>query len=386
MKNIYFDNGATTFPKPEGVGQAMVHYLNHVGGNVGRGSYEACFDAGNIVFETREMLADLFDFSYPENVVFTRNVTESINLVLKGFLKPGDDVLVSSMEHNAVMRPLNRLAGEGITYSRIPCSQEGWLQTENMERYLNPSTKAVIITHASNVSGNVMPLQEVSDFCRQHQLRLVIDAAQTAGVIPISMQKLNADAVCFTGHKGLLGPQGIGGVVMTPEFSKMVKPFTEGGTGSLSDEEVQPDYMPDKFEAGTLNLPGIYGLHAALQYIEKIGISEVHSVEMALTSAFIEGVSLMDEVRIAGSSATDNRTAVVSLVFQNRDQGQVCHQLQKKYGIMTRSGMHCAPSAHKTLGTFPEGSVRFSFGHYNTSEEVEYTIKALKEILSTPQR
>ena len=386
MKNIYFDNGATTFPKPEGVGQAMVHYLNHVGGNVGRGSYEACFDAGNIVFETREMLAELFDFSYPENVVFTRNVTESINLVLKGFLKPGDDVLVSSMEHNAVMRPLNRLAGEGITYSRIPCSQEGWLQTENMERYLNPSTKAVIITHASNVSGNVMPLQEVSDFCRQHQLRLVIDAAQTAGVIPISMQKLNADAVCFTGHKGLLGPQGIGGVVMTPEFSKMVKPFTEGGTGSLSDEEVQPDYMPDKFEAGTLNLPGIYGLHAALQYIEKIGISEVHSVEMALTSAFIEGVSLMDEVRIAGSSATDNRTAVVSLVFQNRDQGQVCHQLQKKYGIMTRSGMHCAPSAHKTLGTFPEGSVRFSFGHYNTSEEVEYTIKALKEILSTPQR
>ncbi len=384
MKNIYLDNGATTFPKPEGVGQAMLHYLNHVGGNVGRGSYEACFDAGNIVFETREMLADLFDFSYPENVIFTRNVTESINLVLKGFLKPGDHVLVSSMEHNAVMRPLNRLAGEGITYSRIPCGREGWLQTENMERYLKPNSNAVIITHASNVSGSIMPLQEVSDFCRRHGLRLIIDAAQTAGVVPVSMQKLKADAVCFTGHKGLLGPQGIGGVVLTPEFSKVVKPFTEGGTGSLSDEEVHPDYMPDKFEAGTLNLPGIYGLHAALQYIEKTGVSRIHSMELELTSEFIARVSHMSGVRIVGSMDTNCRTAVVSLVFQNRDQGRVCHQLQKGYGIMTRSGMHCAPSAHRTLGTFPEGTVRFSFGHYNTKEEIDDTIKALIEILSTP--
>lgn len=384
MKNIYFDNGATTFPKPEGVGESMIHYLNQVGGNVGRGSYEACFDAGNMVFETREKLAALFDFSYPENVIFTRNVTESLNLILKGFLQPKDHVLVSSMEHNAVMRPLTRLTKDGISYTRIPCSHEGWLETETLKDSLTPNTRAIIITHASNVSGTIMPLQLLSDFCCQHGLRLIIDAAQTAGVIPLSMKKLKADAICFTGHKGLLGPQGIGGVVLTPEFSKLVAPFTEGGTGSLSDEEVHPDYMPDKFEAGTLNLPGIYGLHAALEYIEKIGLSKIHAIEMDLTRVFLQEVSQIDGIDIIGSKEIYQRTAVVSLVFKNQDQGQICHQLQKKYGIMTRSGMHCAPSAHKTLGTFPEGTVRFSFGHYNTKDEVAYAIKALKEILSTP--
>ncbi|SFI01952.1 cysteine desulfurase family protein [Tindallia magadiensis] len=378
---IYLDNAATTFPKPASVVEAMKHYINCVGSNVSRGSYSSAFDAGNIVYETREMLADLFHDNEPERIFFTRNVTESLNLVLKGMLKPEDHVLVSSMEHNAVMRPLHRLMEQKITFSRIPCTKEGYLITDLMEEAWQENTKAVVITHASNVSGSVMNLKAIADFCQQKGLSLIIDAAQTAGVLPIDVQRLLPDAVCFTGHKGLYGPQGMGGAWISKRLASTLKPLIEGGTGSLSDEEIQPEYLPDKFEAGTLNMPGIYGLNAALHWIKERGIEEIHDHEMKLTRQFLEKIESLKKISVVGPMTLENRTAVVSIKTSTMDLGQLAHRLAKDYGIATRSGMHCAPHAHKTLQSFPEGTVRFSFGYFNTEEEIEKTIKALKEIV-----
>lgn len=379
--SIYLDNGATTFPKPPEVAEAMVHFITQVGGNVNRGSYASAFDAGEVVYETREMLAALFNSATPEQVIFTRHVTESLNLVLKGSFNPGDHILVTSMEHNAVMRPLNALGEKGVTYSHIPCTSQGMLQAETLEAMYTPATKAVVMTHASNVSGSVMDLQAAADFCRRHQLHLIIDAAQTAGVLPIDVEKLTPAAVCFTGHKGLYGPQGTGGLWLDKAFSQQLRPLMEGGTGSFSEEEVQPQHLPDKFEAGTLNLPGIYGLHAALKWLEEVGTETVHHHEMNLTRRFLEGLFTIPQVQVIGTHDVDQRTAVVSITTQQMDLGELAHRLARDYGIATRSGLHCAPHAHQTLGTFPTGTVRFSFGYFNTLQHVETALKALQVLL-----
>ncbi|SMP40380.1 aminotransferase class V-fold PLP-dependent enzyme [Anoxynatronum buryatiense] len=380
--NIYMDNGATTFPKPPEVAEAMVRYITQVGGNVNRGSYTSAFDAGDVVYETREMLAALFNSHEPEQIIFTRHVTESLNLVLKGCFNPGDHVLVTSMEHNAVMRPLNALLEKSVTFSCIPCTPEGMLQSDAFETMHKPHTKAVVMTHASNVSGGVMDIQKAADFCRTHRLDLIIDAAQTAGVLPIDVIKLEPAAVCFTGHKGLYGPQGIGGVWLSKAFSRKLQPLMEGGTGSFSEEEVQPRHLPDKFEPGTLNLPGIYGLHAALSWLKKTGIDAIHHHEMTLTQQFLEGLSTIPQVQVVGPLDRAKRTAVVSITTQQMDLGEMAHRLGKDYGIATRSGLHCAPRAHQTLGTFPTGTVRFSFGYFNTSQQVDAALRSLKELLN----
>jgi len=382
VMNIYLDNGATSFPKPPAVAEAMAHFINHVGSNVNRGSYDTAFDAGNVVYETREMLAELFNDDTPEQIVFSRNVTESLNMVIKGMLDPGDHVLVTSMEHNAVMRPLTGLAHQGITFSRIPCTQEGFLQVDSMEGLLTPKTRAVVMTHASNVCGSIMDVETVADFAKKHQLHLVIDAAQTAGVLPIDVQRLTPAAVCFTGHKSLYGPQGMGGAWLRKEFSKTLRPLVEGGTGSFSEDEVQPNHLPDKFESGTLNMPGIYGLHGALQWLKGEGTEKIHQHEMALTQQFLEGLKAIKGVMVVGPQTTTNRTAVVSIVCQSLDLGQLSHRLAKEHGIATRSGMHCAPNAHKTLGTFPSGTVRFSLGYFNTYEQVDTVLKTLQTVLT----
>jgi len=384
--NIYMDNGATSFPKPPAVADAMAHFINHVGSNVNRGSYDTAFDAGNVVYETREMLAELFNADTPEHIVFSRNVTESLNMVIKGMLNTGDHVLVTSMEHNAVMRPLTGLAHQGITFSRIPCTPQGFLQTETLESLITPNTRAVVMTHASNVCGSVMDVGTVADFARKHRLHFVIDAAQTAGVLPIDVQQLTPAAVCFTGHKSLYGPQGMGGAWLSKEFSKTLRPLVEGGTGSFSEDEVQPSHLPDKFESGTLNMPGIYGLHAALTWLQQVGLEEIHQHEMALTQRFLEGLKEIKEVAVAGPQTTEKRTAVVSITCPSQDLGQLSHRLAKEHGIATRSGMHCAPNAHKTLGTFPTGTVRFSFGYFNTLEQVDTALKALQEVVAIPSQ
>lgn len=380
MKQIYLDNAATTFPKPPEVIAGMVDYMERVGSNVNRGSYAAAYGAGACVLDTRERLCALFGFHEPRNVIFTGSVTLSLNLLLGGFLTRGDHVLTTSMEHNAVLRPLVRLAGEGVKCSVIPCDTRGELCLEQLEKLLCPSTKAIVMTHASNVCGTILPIAAVGAFCKKHGLALIVDCAQTAGTEPIDMEKMRIDALAFTAHKGLLGPQGLGGFVVTDAFAARLTPLIMGGTGSFSNLETMPPVLPDRFEAGTLNLPAIYGLNAALCYLMSVGIDAVRAHERALTRRFLERVSNLARVSVAGMPTSEGRTAVVSLDFLNRDNAEISFLLEQDYGILTRCGLHCAPAAHKTLGTFPRGTVRFSFGHYNTEQEVDFAADAIKSI------
>lgn len=382
MKYVYLDNGATSYPKAPGVAESMADYILNVGTNVNRGAYSSSYKAENIVFETRELLCQLFNFNKPENVIFTKNITESMNVLIKGLLKENDHVIVSSMEHNAVMRPLNSYIGK-IEYTKVQCSQSGELNIEDLEKSIKTYTKAVIMTHASNVCGTVLDLEKVGQVCKKYNLYFLIDSAQTAGFLDLDFQKLKADALGFTGHKSLLGPQGIGGFIINDRLNKEMTTLIEGGTGSLSDTEIQPDYMPDKFEAGTLNIPGIYGLHASLNYLLDRGVDNIRNKELDLVNRFLEGILNIDNIRVLGKKTRDMRTGIVSIDFLDKDNGLVAHELSKEYGIMTRSGLHCAPSAHKTLGTFPHGSVRFSLSHFNTREEIDYAIDCVNKIATS---
>lgn len=391
MKKIYLDQASTSFPKPRQVPDAMYRYMTEIGTNINRGGYEDAYSAEDMVLETRERLCELFHFSQCENVIFTGNITASLNVILKGFLKPGDHVLVSSMEHNAVMRPIRQLEQTGVSFDRIPCTREGELILSRMEELLRPETRAVVMLHASNVCGTVMPVAQVGEFCREHGLKFILDTAQTAGILPLNMEQMKIDVLAFTGHKGLLGPQGIGGFLCTDEMAHAMEPLLSGGTGSISHTEEIPGFMPDRFEPGTLNLPGIAGLHAALDYLQKTGISNIYEKEMALTEAFLgrlleleslhqkDGVPLL---RIAGKKNLDNRVTVVSIQPLKKDPAQIAFELDSRYGIMTRVGLHCAPGAHKTLGTYPTGTIRFAFGHTNTMEEVDAAADALTELLT----
>ena len=381
MRNVYLDNGATSYPKAPGVAESMAEYILNVGTNVNRGAYSSSFKAENTVYETRELLCELFRFNKPENVIFTKNITESMNVLLKGLLKENDHAVVSSMEHNAVMRPLNKL--NKVEYTKVICNEKGELNIEDVKKAIKDNTKAIIMTHASNVCGTVLDLEKVGQVCKKHNLFFIIDSAQTAGFQDIDFQKFNADAIGFTGHKGLLGPQGIGGFIVNDRINNEMTTFIEGGTGSLSDTEIQPDYMPDKFEAGTLNIPGIYGLNASLKYLLKNGVKNIREKEIYLLSRFIDGILNIENIKLIGKTATLNRTGILSIDFINNDNGIVSHELSKEYDIMTRSGMHCAPSAHKTLGTFPKGTVRFSVSHFTTMEEIDYAIDCINKIATT---
>ena len=385
MKKIYLDQASTTYPKPECVAKAVYEYMTGNGSNINRGCYENAYDTEEVVLETRELLCELFDGPDCKNVVFTKNVTESLNVVLKGFLKPGDHVLVSSMEHNAVMRPIRQLEKNGVEFDRVPCSEQGELKLQSMEALLRQNTKAVVMMHASNVCGTILPLKEVGAFCKTHGLKFIADCAQTAGTMPISMKEMNIDILCFTGHKGLYGPQGIGGFILQEEMISAMTPLLSGGTGSISHTEEIPEFMPDRFEPGTMNLPGIFGLNSALGWINEVGIENIYNKERILTRLFLEEIGKLDpkgeKIKLVGKKTEEGRTAVVSIQTPGRDVSEVAYLLDKKYGIMTRVGLHCAPSAHQTLGTYPTGTVRFSFGYFNTEEEVLFAVKALEEIL-----
>lgn len=383
MEGIYLDHAATSFPKPAEVSQAVYRYMTEIGCSINRGGYERAYALEETVLETREKLCVLFNGEDCRNVIFTRNVTEGLNLLIKGFFKPGDHVLVSAMEHNAVMRPLVQMEHMGITFTRIPCTKEGELLTHELGACLRRNTKAVIMTHASNVCGTMMPLAEVGSFCKAHGLQFFVDSAQTAGVFPIDMEAMNISAVAFTGHKGLLGPQGIGGVVLQSGLEQKIEPLIAGGTGSISHTEDIPMFMPDRFEAGTPNLPGIVGLHAALDWIERTGMEHIQSHELELTNRFLSGIESLCKcgaIRLIGRKNGENRTGVVSLQTLNVDLARAAYLLDSRYGIMTRVGLHCAPSAHRTLGTYPTGTIRFSFGFTNTYQDVDAALRALEEI------
>lgn len=388
MKRIYLDNAATSFPKAPGVAEAVYSYLTRVGSTINRGSYLEALEAEEKVFETRELLAELFGSSKPDNVIFTKSITESLNLIIRGLFKPNDHILTTSMEHNAVLRPLNHLKSEykgSLDISILPCDKHGGLPSGQdlynlFARYLTSQTKAVIMTHASNVCGTILPLKEISSFCHKHNLYLIVDTAQTAGTMDFNFGELMPDAIAFTAHKGLLGPQGVGGVVLRTKIASLLEPLITGGTGSSSESEFQPSYLPDRFEAGTPNIPGIYGLNSSLKYLKELSVKTIMERELSLTEKFLNIISDIERVRIIGTTSLHQRTAVISLDFPGLDNALLSHQLSHDFGITNRCGLHCAPLAHKTLETFPSGTVRFSLNHLNTEEDMEYTAAAIKNV------
>ena len=379
MDAIYLDNAATSFPKPEGVSTAMKTYVDQVGATINRSVYGSAQDAGLVTLQLRQRLKRLFRFPAPvTHVILTPGATWGLNMAIKGFLKPGDHCIVSSMEHNAVMRPLLQL--EGVEFDRIPCSREGLLDPRGIESLIRPNTKLLVMAHGSNVCGSVQDARAVGELCRKHGIAFVLDAAQTAGHYPVDFEAFGLSALCVPGHKGLLGPSGIGALLMTDAFAKALNPIVAGGTGSASDSEYLPDYLPDRFESGTPNLPGIYGWEAALAFVEETGVDALRQHEMLLCRRFLEGLEAMDGVALCGTKDLSRRVGVISLDFLHRDNAEAAFELEVDYGILTRCGLHCAPSAHKTLDTFPRGTVRFSLGFASTEADVDAALAAIKAI------
>lgn len=377
---IYLDNAATSFPKPPAVARAMTRYLTEVGASLNRGVYASAQEAGMTALTLRERLCRLFRHGDPTHCVLTAGNTMGLNMILRGWLRPGDHCLVSAVEHNAVMRPLQDLAAAGVSFDRIPCDGTGRLAPEAIPGLLRPNTRLVLMAHGSNVSGAVQDARAVGRICGEYGVPFALDAAQTAGHWEIDFTGWGLSALSAPGHKGLMGPGGIGVLLLSPAFARELTPILTGGTGSASDLETQPSYMPDRFEPGTPNLPGIYGLEAAAEFVEETGVETLRAHEAALTGRFLERLRGVPGIRLAGSWETAGRTGVISVDFIERDNGETADRLEREYGILTRCGLHCAPAAHKALGTFPQGTVRFSLGWFNTAEEVDQAAAAVREI------
>ena len=381
-RKIYFDNGSTSWPKAPGVAEAMSELLTKGAFNINRGNYEGAYEVEGLVLETREKLAKMFHCEESKRVLFSPGITHSLNYFIKGFLKAGDHVIVSGIEHNAVMRPLRQMEACGVTYDIAATAEDGSVTAEAIEALVRPETKAVIISHASNVCGTVLPIEAIGQVCKKHDLFFVVDSAQSAGTIQIDMEKCGIDFLAFTGHKGLLGPQGIGGFLISEKLDEQMVPYIAGGTGSQSDSLDMPMNLPDKYESGTMNLPGIIGLHAALSYIEETGIEYIHDKKMELTAYFLEKLREFPNIRVVGKQDVQDRVAVVSLDFQGEDNAIIAFELEQNYGIMTRVGLHYAPIAHQSLHTYPQGTVRFAFSASNTKEEIDRCIDGFRELFS----
>ena len=379
MKTIYLDNAATSFPKPEGVARAMVRYVNEVGAPLNRSVYGSAREAELVTLSLREKLKTFFRF--PEkatHVILTPGNTYALNFILKGYLRPGDHVIVSSMEHNAVMRPLLQL--KGVSFDRVMADETGLLDPEAIRPLIRPNTRLILMAHGSNVSGAVQDGAAIGRIAGELGIPFVLDAAQTAGHFPVDFQGFGLSGLCVPGHKGLLGPAGIGAMLVTDDLAKQLTPPIAGGTGSASDSEELPSFLPDRFESGTMNLPGIFGWEAAMDCIMDRGIDALRAHEKALTARFIAGVLDIPRVRLCGPTDMARRVGVISLDFLNRDNAAVAFQLEQDYGILIRCGLHCAPSAHKTLGTFPRGTVRFSLGFANTEADVDAALAAIRAL------
>jgi cysteine desulfurase family protein len=378
---IYLDNAATSHPKPEGVIQAMVAFMRDVGGNPGRSGHRLSIEAGRVVFEAREKIAALFGISDSSRVIFGQNATEAINLGLNGLLRRGDHVITSSMEHNSVMRPLRALEKEGIELTVVPCSREGSLDPAEIRKAIKKKSRMVVLNHASNVIGTLLPLGPVGEICRNHGILFMVDAAQTAGVIPIDLEKEKIDLLAFTGHKALFGPQGTGGLVIGRRVDeKTLQPLKRGGTGSRSEFEEQPDFLPDLCESGTPNTVGLAGLRAGLDFILGVGIEKIRDHERKLTSRLIQGLLGISGAIVYGSGDAEKQCATLSFNLKNWTPSDLSFRLDEEFGILTRVGLHCAPSAHRTIGTFPDGTVRVSMSYLNTEAEIEQTLQAIKTL------
>ena len=374
---IYMDNAATTMHKPQEVIDAVVNAMNSMG-NAGRGASEAALSASRVIYDTRDRLAELFGAEDARRIAFTSNSTESLNIAIKGSLNPGDHVITTVLEHNSVLRPLYEMEKNGVELSIIRCDEKGMPDISQMETSIKENTKMIICTNGSNLTGNYVDVSVIGKMAHAHGLMFVVDASQTAGVFPINVQEMNIDILCFTGHKGLLGPQGTGGMYVRKGVH--VRPLLSGGTGVQTYSKTQPEEMPTALEAGTLNGHGIAGLDAAIGYLEETGIDTIRAKEQALMKRFYEGVKEIPGVKIYGDFSSMDRCAVVSLNIRDYDSGEVSDALLTDYGISTRSGGHCAPRMHEALGTVEQGAVRFSFSHYNTEEEVDTAIRAVCEL------
>ncbi len=386
MKTIYLDNAATSFPKPEGVVRAMCSFMENIGANPGRGGHSGSLTAGRIILEARELLADLFGVAGVNQIILTQNITHSLNLVTKGYLKAGDHVITTRYEHNSVLRPLHRLKQAGtITLDYLPVTLQGEVDLQDLERLQRSETSLLIVNHASNVTGLRLPVEKLSRRAKELGLAVLIDTAQTAGGYNYNWEQLTAlgvDFIAFTGHKGLMGPQGTGGLIISKEAASRTAPFIEGGTGSKSDELLQPELLPDKFEAGTQNTPGIAGLTAALKFLQETGREEIARVIKARTKQLYRGLQEISGVEIVGPGLENPRVSTLSIAFEDIDPAEVAFRLDQDYGVMTRSGLHCASLAHKAVGTYPAGTLRFSPGFFTTEEEIEAALTALAELVS----
>ena len=374
---IYFDNAATTIKKPECVIKAVMDALGSLG-NSGRGVHDGALSASRIIYDTRVALAQLFGAESPERIAFTANSTQALNMTIKGSLEPGDHVITTALEHNSVLRPLYELEDRGVELTILPADLLGNICYEDFEKEIRPNTRAIVTTHGSNLTGNLLDIERIGAIAGQHGLLYIVDASQTAGVFDIDVQKMGIDILCFTGHKGLLGPQGTGGIYVREGVT--LRPLLSGGSGVQTYLRAHPPQMPTALEAGTLNGHGIAGLGAAVRWIQSTGLDVIRAKEQALMRQFYEAVRLIPGITVYGDFGTDNRCAIVSLNIRDYDSGEVSDALSEEYGIATRPGAHCAPLMHGALGTVDQGAVRFSFSHYNTKEEISIAVSALREL------
>jgi cysteine desulfurase / selenocysteine lyase len=375
---IYFDNAATTYPKPEVVYKAVDNCLRGFCANPGRGGHKMSLQSGRVILEARELLAELFNSDSPERIILTHNATEALNLALKGFLKKGSHVITTSMEHNSVLRPLKALEQLGIETTIVQCNEHGEIDIRDIEKEIRKETVLVAVTHASNIVGTIIPVEEIGKLAKGYKLEYLVDASQTAGVCEVDVAKMNISMLAFTGHKGLMGPQGTGGLYIRKGLE--LNPLKEGGTGSKSESLYQPDLLPDRYESGTHNTPGIAGLCAGLSFIKSKGITNIRKHEQELTRYFLDGLEKLKNVKVYGTKDINKQVAVVSINIRDIGSSEISYILDQTFDIATRSGLHCAPIAHKTLGTLEQGTVRFSFGYFNTKEQIEASVAAIDQI------
>ena len=377
---VYLDNASTSFPKPKIMADAMYDYIINVGGNSGRGNYSNSYESNKLVLLTREKIADFFNYNKSENVIFTNNITSSLNILIKGILKENDHVISTTLEHNSVLRPLFECSNLlNINIDLVNSSKDGFINPIDIKNKINKNTKLVIVSHASNVIGSIQNIEEIGAICKENNIFFIVDTAQTAGMIKVDMHQCNANAIAFTGHKSLLGPQGIGGFIIDDSLNDACTSIFSGGTGSLSHSLTQPNFLPDKFECGTLNSPGIVGLSNSIDFINKEGLETIYSKNFYLRSKLYEGMLNIDGIKLYGNTDFSKYTTCISFNYKSFDPAEVSYFLECN-GIKTRSGLHCAPLAHKSIESYPGGTIRFSLGYFNTEEEIDYTLSILNNI------
>lgn len=383
--NVYLDNASTTFPKPKAVSEAMYNFLINIGGNPGRSNHDNALETNRLLLEARESIASFFNFNKMENVIFTSNITSSLNILINGILKKGDHVITSSMEHNSVIRPLYSLKENNIIeLDIISANSFGFISPADIENKTKENTKLVVITHTSNVFGSIQPIREIGEVCKKHNIFFVIDSAQSAGVLNIDFKDFNLSALAFTGHKSLFGPQGTGGFIINDDLNSICSPYALGGTGSLSYSLTQPDFLPDKFESGTLNMPGICGLLEGIKFIKNEGLNTIYEKNSYLRSYLVEELHNINNVILYDSiEKADSYTSCISFNIKGLDTSELSYLLDSDYNIKNRSGLHCSPLAHKTIGTYPSGTVRLSISYFNTKDEIDYAISSINNIIKS---